>query len=215
MIVDSSWKVFKNIKKQQLKQGPFRLSEINGKLQPSINDAISSSYVLPGYFSKIQCKKIIQTVDSSGFKTGIAVDDNKNVRRSEVTWLEPEKDNAWIFDHIEKATMLANKYFKFDLTGFFQGIQIAKYEKDGKYDWHSDLGDGTMSSRKLSISVLLNDPNDYTGGRLEFKGNTKNEIAKPQGTAIIFPSYLIHRVAPIESGIRYSLVSWISGPPFR
>ena len=35
-----------------------------------------------------------------------------------------------------------------------------------------------------------------------------------QGTIIIFPSMLPHRVTPVTKGVRYSLVQWFSGPDF-
>ena len=36
-----------------------------------------------------------------------------------------------------------------------------------------------------------------------------------QGTIIIFPSMLQHRVTPVTNGTRYSLVQWFSGPNFK
>ena len=32
---------------------------------------------------------------------------------------------------------------------------------------------------------------------------------------IIFPTYMVHRVKPLKSGTRYSLVGWIGGPHYR
>ncbi len=36
-----------------------------------------------------------------------------------------------------------------------------------------------------------------------------------KGRMIFFPSFLIHRVAPVTQGIRRSLVIWVTGPKFR
>ena len=36
-----------------------------------------------------------------------------------------------------------------------------------------------------------------------------------RGTIIAFPSYVLHRVTPTESGVRKSLVIWVGGPEFR
>jgi PKHD-type hydroxylase len=38
---------------------------------------------------------------------------------------------------------------------------------------------------------------------------------RARGTLVAFPSYLLHRVTPITSGTRKSLVAWVSGPVFR
>ena len=39
--------------------------------------------------------------------------------------------------------------------------------------------------------------------------------ARELGAATVFPSYLAHRVAPVQSGVRRSLVAWAYGPAFR
>jgi PKHD-type hydroxylase len=31
----------------------------------------------------------------------------------------------------------------------------------------------------------------------------------------LFPSFVLHRVTPVTKGTRYSLVAWVSGPPFK
>ena len=44
----------------------------------------------------------------------------------------------------------------------------------------------------------------------------KMKTFKPQmGDAIIFPSTTRHRVRPLKSGKRISLVGWYGGPAFR
>ena len=41
-----------------------------------------------------------------------------------------------------------------------------------------------------------------------------NEFNKP-GSAIIFPSFINHKVNKITSGKRHTLAIWLSGPKFR
>ena len=36
-----------------------------------------------------------------------------------------------------------------------------------------------------------------------------------KGSVLLFPSYILHRVTPIKSGVRRTLVNWISGPHFK
>jgi PKHD-type hydroxylase len=64
------------------------------------------------------------------------------------------------------------------------------------------------------MSVQLSEPDEYEGGELEFL-NFEQPIPKDIGSLIVFPSYLVHRVNPVTRGLRRSMVSWISGPPFR
>lgn len=76
--------------------------------------------------------------------------------------------------------------------------------------------------RKLSMTVNLNRPEDYDGGELEFdygshfvnRFYTCEEI-KPQGSIIVFPSFIYHQVKPVTRGTRYSLVMWRLGQPFK
>ena len=53
---------------------------------------------------------------------------------------------------------------------------------------------------------------NYDGGILQIK-NIKRELVPMEnkiGTLYIFDSRLLHRVTPVETGVRYSLVNWIS-----
>ncbi len=38
---------------------------------------------------------------------------------------------------------------------------------------------------------------------------------KKQGTLIVFPSYTLHEVTPVTKGERNSLVTWVTGKPFK
>ena len=80
-------------------------------------------------------------------------------------------------------------------------------------------------TRKLSVTVSLSDPDDYKGGNFEFctQGQvncTKTVVSrckeiKPQGSIVVFPSFLNHRVTPVTKGTRYSLVLWYLGKPWK
>jgi len=113
-----------------------------------------------------------------------------------------------------------------------QPLQYAEYREGDHYDWHSDqtipYENGTI--RQLSVVVSLNDPKEYEGGEFEYliKGVTPEAKGEPfghsmdipdktwsikhsVGTMIVFPSFLKHRIAPVTSGIRRSLVGWWVG----
>ncbi len=82
--------------------------------------------------------------------------------------------------------------------------------------------------RKISCSVLLNDPQSYEGGDFEIGytnklcdgtiDDTKVTLEKgkmlKQGSVIVFPSFVWHRVTPVKKGKRYSLVNWALGPSY-
>ena len=145
---------------------------------------------------------------------------NKELRNSIHRWLATD---CWIAGMMAHYINEANRnFFNFDLEGWADSIQYTEYKgKNTHYAWHYDSSDAAFVSggvRKLSISLLLSDPEDYEGGELQLlhPGEKRMVTFKPNlGQAIIFPSYLQHRVRPLKSGNRFSLVGWYGGPPFR
>jgi PKHD-type hydroxylase len=113
----------------------------------------------------------------------------------------------------------ANEQFhNFELTGFPDDFQYTVYHstEGGHYDWHMDLSTRQPIPRKLSLSIQLSDPDDYEGCDLQFYGHHQLETApRTRGTAIVFPSYILHRVTPVISGTRKALVAWAGGPKFK
>lgn len=89
--------------------------------------------------------------------------------------------------------------------------QILKYEVNDHYWWHNDvLPPRNGMERKVSLCMLLNDPSEFEGGNLEIKDKTENAL-KNKGDIIIFDSTARHRVSPVTSGKRFSVVSWAYG----
>jgi PKHD-type hydroxylase len=62
---------------------------------------------------------------------------------------------------------------------------------------------------------LLNDPSEFEGGILQLKGMEDQNVLDKQGSIIVFPSFIEHKVTPVTKGVRYSAVTWASGPSFR
>jgi PKHD-type hydroxylase len=78
--------------------------------------------------------------------------------------------------------------------------------------------------RKISMTLNLNEPGDYDGGNLKFDFGRhvegvdpfyECEEIRPQGSVVVFPSFVDHCVTPITRGTRYSLVLWCLGDPFK
>jgi PKHD-type hydroxylase len=172
-------------------------------------------------FSKVECEKIIEIGNSRLSETaGVGVTAgvvNKEIRDSKVAWLYPVDDTAWVFQRVTAAVQSLNQqFFNFDLYGMVEGFQFTKYEApSGYYGLHADRGLG-ITPRKLSVTIQLNDNADFEGGNLSlYEGNKPTEPPMHQGKLVIFPSYVLHEVKPVTKGIRYSLVCWITGKPFK
>ena len=116
-----------------------------------------------------------------------------------------------------------NNYFGFDTVQLSEQGQYAEYNKGGFYNWHMDSNVEMASMptvRKISMTLLLDDPKEYEGGDFEiFCGETldseKNKYKLKQGYAIFFSSFLLHRVMPVIKGNRKSLVMWFGGSSLR
>ena len=139
------------------------------------------------------------------------------VRRSKIFWLqEKEPNNLWLYSRIWKRIKELNEtYWKFDLTGFKDQVQYTEYnhEEKGHYDWHLDSG-ASVAFRKLSISILLQSAEE--GGVFKIlRGSEPAEIPLMPGQAVIFPSFLLHKVSEVTKGTRKSLVTWVAGSSLK
>jgi len=184
-----------------------------------------------GNFSKKDCEGIVKsalTFPSKDGEIGHAANrtiKDDSVRKSTIRWLPRFSQEFYpLFGHLEILFHESNKdAFGFDLK-LFHEVQFTEYHatQSGKYDWHHDTKwvSSQPYRRKLSMAIQLSDPNDYEGGVFEFHPEDVNQLPPPeellpQGTVIIFPSFLRHRVTPVTKGTRYSLVTWYEGPSFR
>lgn len=144
---------------------------------------------------------------------------NKNIRRSQVSWLSNNSETLWVFEKLAYiASKLNAQYFRFDLTGFGEALQLTHYDQSesGMYGWHQDYGGNFSVSRKLSLVLQLTDPARYEGGNLQIMTSGQPQTVKKQrGLVAAFPSYVLHQVTPVTQGSRQSLVAWISGPAFK
>lgn len=173
-------------------------------------------------FTPEECEKIIALVGDNWQRAlvGGGAEDGTR-RRSDVAWLNWNANDNWLWDKLaDWTTNINQQFFGFELGSFAEALQVTRYrsEEQGHYSWHQDIGAGTMSIRKLSFVVQLTDPAQYTGGALDlFMAKVEKNISVPnaQGTIVFFPSYEPHRVTPVKSGVRHSLVGWVSGIPFR
>ena len=168
-------------------------------------------------FSKKECETIIQIGKDFVSEAVTRNETSSEVRLSETSWFFPQEEYEWIFSRISNVIVdLNNRFFGFDLHGLHEGIQFTKYTAPGgKYGQHIDSAYGT-EIRKLSFTLQLSDPEDYEGGELcLYNGGPPNVMSKEQGYVALFPSYVLHEVTPVTRGTRYSLVSWVTGKPFR
>ena len=153
------------------------------------------------------------------------------MRISQISWIDNfDLKKEILSDICEYNSMVGS--WNYDLDGM-ENIQYGIYPVGGHYDWHVDEFSTPLKyeyveaeynktlQRKISFTIFLNDPHEYEGGELdiEMEGPRQKprykEYKLPKATFLIFRSCLWHRVRPVTSGVRKSLVGWIMGPPFR
>lgn len=185
--------------------------------QPTLNKNIRVCWY-DNAFSSEECDLVVSSFSKAELiKAGVSGENtyDDKIRKSKVSWHDWNQENDWLYQKLHHYAQDANNArWQFNLSAFSEPIQFTKYEGDGgHYDYHQDSGTGPMSIRKLSMVLLLSDPKDYDGGQLELFNHEPFPTNK--GTLIIFPSYEQHKVHPVTRGVRYSLVAWVSGPPYK
>ena len=185
-------------------------------------------------------EKDLQTFDSIAADSqimGAQVD--KVIRNSKNAWIPTSHwIGGWLWYYIDKVN---RENFCYDLTEIDGGsIQYTQYGEGQFYDWHIDAGIDLMYKpqllagsgvnlaqdqvslngefvRKLSFSLQLSDPDEYTGGEVQFMDNARETYFAPKtkGALILFDSRTPHRVRKVRSGMRKSLVGWVVGPRWK
>ena len=146
-----------------------------------------------------------------------------SIRKSQHCWIP---STHWIGGFLWHYIRMANKdNFLYDISDIENDmIQYTQYNKGDFYNWHTDMdicdiNEPDQLVRKLSFTLQLTNEDEYTGGNLEFADFDDSSyrflVPKSRGTVIVFDSRTPHRVTPIESGIRKSLVGWVVGKRWR
>ena len=145
------------------------------------------------------------------------------IRKSKISWVPT---TSWVAGMLANFITAANvDLFGYDLLYWTDEIQYTSYDESGShYTWHNDMAKasnkvfGQDIYRKLSISLCLSHADEYDGGEFQLMTQCNQPPATykmDMGDVIVFSSDTTHRVRPIKSGKRISLVGWYGGPKFK
>ena len=164
---------------------------------------------------------------------------NKDKRNSQNAWVPTTHWlGGFIWHYIERAN---RENFLYDLRCIDgESMQYTQYNVGQFYGWHNDaglagqykpvavgnrvdgLGQDFMNEniemvRKLSFVMQLSDADEYEGGNLQLLDEAGKSYFAPRkrGTVILFDSRTSHRVLPVKSGLRKSIVGWTVGPRWK
>ena len=164
---------------------------------------------------------------------------NKDKRNSQNAWVPSSHWlGGFMWHYIERAN---RENFLYDLRCIDgESMQYTRYGAGQFYGWHNDSGlachykpesvgnrtegrandfvnENTELVRKLSFVLQLSDADDYEGGNLQLLDEAGKSYFAPRkrGTVILFDSRTQHRVLPVKSGLRKSIVGWTVGPRWK
>jgi 2-oxoglutarate-Fe(II)-dependent oxygenase superfamily protein len=160
----------------------------------------------PRVFSAEECRAIIDCGTGEGSSGYLPT-----VRECRLFWVHCTDQTRWLFARIAAVALEWNRRYGFEMADEQGALQLARYDAGERYDWHMDLGPGPMSLRKATIVVEL--AHALEGGGLEifFGDGRNNRLGLAPGDVAIFPSFIMHRAAPVLRGTRWSLSCWLLG----
>lgn len=173
-------------------------------------------------FSEEEVEKIREIEELQTFQKGTvgsyrSQDELLKARDSDVFFMNHDENTDWLYQKISTMIGTVNRdHFLYDVDDFGP-MQYTKYNVNGHYTWHWDVFFGwRKNQRKISVVIMLNSPDDYEGGEFEIvtNGNLNDiqQIKPLKGDALFFASWMPHRVLPVSSGERNTLVTWVTGP---
>ena len=189
------------------------------------NQLINWEYKIENALSTTELQFIEDYANTNDYKISPAeiLTDNEPVdnlyRRSEILFLDDMEIFTPLYSTIFEKVMAVNTvHFKYSIN-YSEAFQYSLYKEEnaGYYDVHTDsqLRNTNGSTRKISFSILLNDPREFEGGKLMLHSTRDPmELDLNKGDMVLFPSFVPHSVTPVTKGIRKTLVGWICGPNF-
>jgi PKHD-type hydroxylase len=172
----------------------------------------------PNFLSKEECNEILnfslkelKLVPSEVVGPYLNGNVDTNIRKSNQVFYPYYEKFPFL---LEKMSKLLNQHIfvkGFDLDFSKSEFQFTEYHPGGHFEWHKDVVKNKITNydRYCSLVIQLND--EYDGGNLQIKDNKTETltIEKGAGNLILFLSNIEHRVTPVKSGIRYTLVNWV------
>ena len=97
----------------------------------------------------------------------------------------------------------------------WSNLLFSRYSSGQQYGLHADNAamvdeHGWPLRTDVSFTLFLSDPDTYGGGSLLIPGQSGDrEFRLGAGSAVFYPTGLLHRVTPVTAGVRLACVGWI------
>lgn len=170
-------------------------------------------------FTAEECDELVAIADDRPERCGTIGFDGRldpATRTVDIVDVPPSLPTAmWLYRKLETIARDVNDTFwRLDFT-HMDNVEVLRYQPGGHYRPHVDWTQG-LTTRKLSIVVMLSDPADYEGGELLLHSRAEPYVApRERGSIVLFPSWTLHGVQPVTAGERRVATCWVHGPPYR
>jgi len=196
----------------------FGIASLHGK-----NSGVDLAFNRAGVFSAEECDALIKWAEAERIAELARVDYQKASlerqafrRRNRQLIASPATKDRAVVRFQRKlrrwVAALNKQIWRFHVTRFSE-LSVVRYETEDEVGLHMDL-DMESCDRKLVALVQLSPTPSYRGGALGF-GLPVVAACPEQGSLLVFPAWVPHRVTPVTSGVRHAAVCVALGPSFR
>jgi len=176
-----------------------------------------AAYITANLFKTDHLKLLNETISQNIIK-GSDQPSGGAIKSSQVKFIRLMSIQKLILPFIDFIMTTNIHHYGFDLFPLAPSktLNYNTYKVNEEYSWHVDA---SMHSpvRDIKLTCLLNCSTEkYDGGDLYiFRDGEKKVENFNSGAAVIFPSFMHHKVEKITSGSRATLAIWMDGPKFR
>jgi PKHD-type hydroxylase len=163
---------------------------------------------LPDLLTRPQVEALRQLAARSQFQDGRASNPHTTVKNNLQLY---DKDAA---DGMARALYASEEFVDFAFPIIIAPPMLSRYVPGMHYGNHADaaylpIGDKPLRC-DLSCTIFLSDPDGYEGGALRIRiGSREERFRLAAGSAIVYPSSMLHEVEPVTQGERLAGITFI------
>lgn len=184
------------------------------------------TYPLRNFFTAEECEFMLDSAETVGYthQTFSAGEEYPvhydfycaNIPLNQTGWDE------YVQRILTHAYDINNQTWQLEVTNIEENqLYVMRFDEGHHHmRWHMDCTGWsihTYSRRKISFAFNLNPVNSYTGGELELIPECRSctDATRDVGSGMAYPSFRAHRITPVQSGTKYLLMGYVSGPTLK